>query len=100
MPQPLRSATPPVSPSNTSMAPPAPKHWLLTYTYVDGILEKRGPYRPAHLANAKLYSSTWPRLDRHQMPYPAVLHSAMGLPCLHAAGRWQDRDRRGGGGSA
>ncbi|KAL6751071.1 hypothetical protein V8C86DRAFT_2789396 [Haematococcus lacustris] len=37
------------------MATPAPKHWLLTYTYVDGILEKRGPYRTAHLANAKIY---------------------------------------------
>jgi len=25
------------------------KYFLLTYEYVDGMLEKRGPYRPAHL---------------------------------------------------
>jgi hypothetical protein len=30
-----------------------PKYWLLNYTYVPDILEKRGPYREAHLAGAK-----------------------------------------------
>src|SRR5690242_2434537 len=30
-----------------------PKYYLLNYTYVPDILEKRGPYREAHLAGAK-----------------------------------------------
>lgn len=30
-----------------------PKHLLLNYTYVPDILEKRGPYREAHLAGAQ-----------------------------------------------
>mmetsp|Transcript_7510 Transcript_7510/g.14863 ORF Transcript_7510/g.14863 Transcript_7510/m.14863 type:complete len:123 (+) Transcript_7510:127-495(+) len=29
------------------------KHYLLMYDYVEGILEKRGPYRPEHLGNAQ-----------------------------------------------
>ncbi|KAL6760347.1 YCII-related protein [Haematococcus lacustris] len=36
---------------STTAAPT--KHWLLTYTYVEGIVEKRGPYRAAHLAGAQ-----------------------------------------------
>lgn len=31
----------------------APKFTLLTYQYVPDILEKRGPYREEHLANAQ-----------------------------------------------
>mmetsp|Transcript_19811 Transcript_19811/g.43324 ORF Transcript_19811/g.43324 Transcript_19811/m.43324 type:complete len:95 (+) Transcript_19811:146-430(+) len=30
-----------------------PKHYLLTYTYVPDILEKRGPHREGHLAVAR-----------------------------------------------
>jgi len=30
-----------------------PKYYLLNYTYVPDIVEKRGPYREAHLAGAK-----------------------------------------------
>ncbi|KAK8791155.1 hypothetical protein WA158_005786 [Blastocystis sp. Blastoise] len=30
-------------------------YYLLFYKYVPGILEKRGPFRPGHLANAKEY---------------------------------------------
>lgn len=29
------------------------KYWLLSYQYVPDILEKRGPYREAHLAGAR-----------------------------------------------
>ena len=33
-----------------STIPPAPPSaWILTYNYVEGILEKRAPYREAHL---------------------------------------------------
>ena len=28
-------------------------HWLLFYDYVDDILERRGPFRDAHLAHAR-----------------------------------------------
>lgn len=34
-------------------AAPASDFYVLQYSYVDGILEKRGPYREAHLAKAK-----------------------------------------------
>ena len=34
----------------SSTSPPAPPSaWILTYQYVEGILEKRAPYREAHL---------------------------------------------------
>jgi uncharacterized protein YciI len=37
----------------SSAAPPAPPSaWLLQYTYVEGILEKRTPYREEHLGLA------------------------------------------------
>lgn len=37
----------------SSGAPPAPPSaWLLKYDYVEGILEKRGPYREEHLGLA------------------------------------------------
>ncbi|KAK8801191.1 hypothetical protein WA158_001961 [Blastocystis sp. Blastoise] len=37
-----------------ALASAAPESWyLLFYKYVPGILEKRGPFRPGHLANAK-----------------------------------------------
>lgn len=31
----------------------APKYWMVQYSYVDNILEKRKPFRPEHLALAK-----------------------------------------------
>jgi uncharacterized protein YciI len=34
-------------------AAPGPKYYLLNYTYVPDIVEKRGPFREAHLAGAK-----------------------------------------------
>jgi hypothetical protein len=41
-------------------APPAPvpvkQLWVVRYKYVQDILERRGPYRPAHLAAAKAAS--------------------------------------------
>jgi hypothetical protein len=41
--------------SAASPAPPAPpkKCWLLLYSYVPDILERRGPFRDAHLAGAQ-----------------------------------------------
>lgn len=32
---------------------PGPKYYLLNYTYVPDILEKRGPFREAHLGAAQ-----------------------------------------------
>lgn len=41
--------------ASASAAPPAPpkKCWLLTYKYVPDILERREPFRDAHLAAAR-----------------------------------------------
>lgn len=34
-------------------APPPPKYWVLRYEYVSDILDRRGPYREAHLRGAQ-----------------------------------------------
>ncbi|CAG9332030.1 unnamed protein product [Blepharisma stoltei] len=31
------------------------KHFLLTYKYVEGMVDKRAPYRDAHIAHARAY---------------------------------------------
>eukprot|EP00951_Prasinocladus_malaysianus_P026823 scaffold239059_cov28-Prasinocladus_malaysianus.AAC.2 len=51
-----------------SAAPADPPKWtLLTYEYVPDILEKRGPYREAHLAGAfKMVCHPQPMLVAHQ----------------------------------
>ncbi|CAG9328239.1 unnamed protein product [Blepharisma stoltei] len=33
------------------------KHFLLTYKYVEGMVDKRVPYRESHLAHARAYES-------------------------------------------
>jgi uncharacterized protein YciI len=38
--------------ASAAAPPPPPKCYLLTYKYVADILERRGPYREAHLAAA------------------------------------------------
>ena len=37
--------------------PPPPKYWVLRYEYVADILERRGPYREAHLRGAQAKAS-------------------------------------------
>lgn len=55
-------------PKQASAEPP--KHLLLNYTYVPDILEKRGPYREAHLAGAQK------KLDERKL----VCAGAVGAP--------------------
>jgi uncharacterized protein YciI len=57
-------------PSQSSAAASEPKHLLLNYSYVPDILEKRGPYREAHLAGAQK------KLDEGKL----VCAGAVGLP--------------------
>ncbi|GBF96020.1 hypothetical protein Rsub_08835 [Raphidocelis subcapitata] len=38
--------------------PPPPKYWVLRYEYVADILERRGPYREAHLRGAQAKLAT------------------------------------------
>lgn len=39
--------------ASAAAAPQGPKYFILNYTYVPDILERRGPYREQHLAGAK-----------------------------------------------
>eukprot|EP00808_Paulinella_micropora_P021253 g71218.t1 len=64
-----------------------PKIWLLEYKYVDGILDKRGPYRPAHLEHAK---KQLPHLLKGgAFPPPPLTHSALFIFKGKEKGDWE-----------
>ncbi|KAJ9506782.1 hypothetical protein QJQ45_025425 [Haematococcus lacustris] len=67
---------------STTAAPS--KHWLLTYTYVEGIVEKRGPYRAAHLAGAQ--EQVGAGLSRDALPRPCLAREQADAGKLMMAG--------------
>lgn len=92
---------PPPAPTLPQASGAAPSYHVLQYSYVPDILEKRGPYREAHLAGAaKMVRALGAACGLLQPCPPALTHLPLPpLPGLPPGGAEQAGDGGGAGGA-
>ena len=72
--------------SGAAADPPAPvTHWLLLYEYVEDYLERRAPFREAHLALARAAHDRGELLMAGAVPEPAGAVFVFRSDTAHAA---------------